>query len=100
VLDSFAVLLFDTNQRNDKQGVNKMSFFVFIGAFILAIAVAAFLTENFTNPSGVAKMKTLFLGIIAACAFAHTFAIYESESGGVNLYFGNFGYHIANGESE
>ena len=45
-------------------------------------------------------MKTLFLGIIAVCAFAHSFAIYESESGGVNLYFGNFGYHIANGESE
>lgn len=43
-------------------------------------------------------MKTLFLGIIAACAFAHTFAIYESESGGVNVYFGNFGYHIAGSE--
>lgn len=47
---------------------------------------------------GVETMKTLFLGIIAACAFAHTFAIYESESGGVNIYFGNFGYHIAESE--
>lgn len=41
-------------------------------------------------------MKTLALYIIAACALAHTVAVYESEDGGTNVYIGNFGYHFAN----
>jgi hypothetical protein len=34
---------------NKQNGVEIMAFFVFIGCFILALALAAFLTENFTN---------------------------------------------------
>ena len=38
-------------------------------------------------------MKTLFLAIIAICYIANTVAIYESDNGGTNIFFGNFGYH-------
>lgn len=40
-------------------------------------------------------MKTLFLGILTACALAHTVSLYQAETGGYNVYFGNFGYHVS-----
>lgn len=39
-------------------------------------------------------MKTLAIWIIAICYLANTFQIYESDNGGTNIFFGNFGYHI------
>lgn len=39
-------------------------------------------------------MKTLALTIIAVCYMANTFAVYQADDGGTNVYFGNFGYHI------
>jgi hypothetical protein len=38
-------------------------------------------------------MKSLSLAIIAICYLANT-AYYESDNGGTNVYFGNFGYHF------
>lgn len=43
-------------------------------------------------------MRTFFLGIIAACLFAQTFGIYRADNGGINVFFGGFGYHIAESE--
>jgi hypothetical protein len=37
-------------------------------------------------------MRTLALWLIAACALAHTVAIYETEKGGTAIWVGNFGY--------
>jgi hypothetical protein len=37
----------------------------------------------------------LALYIIAICYLANTLAIYETESGGLNVMFGNFGWHFA-----
>jgi hypothetical protein len=39
-------------------------------------------------------MKSLSLAIIAICYIANTVAVYESDNGGKNVYFGNFGYHF------
>lgn len=40
-------------------------------------------------------MKTVAIWIIAACMFAQTFSIYRADGGGINVFFGSFGYHIA-----
>jgi hypothetical protein len=40
-------------------------------------------------------MKTLAIWVIAACMVAETFSVYYPDSGGVNIFFGSFGYHIA-----
>jgi hypothetical protein len=40
-------------------------------------------------------MRTLALWIIAVCLFAQTFDVYQADTGGINIYFGSFGYHIA-----
>jgi hypothetical protein len=42
-------------------------------------------------------MKTLSIAIIAICYLANTIAVYESDNGGTNVYFGNFGYHFEKG---
>lgn len=42
-------------------------------------------------------MKTLALWAIALCYLANTVQIYDAESGGYNVYFGNFGYHFEQG---
>ena len=39
-------------------------------------------------------MKTLALYIIAACLFAQTFGIYKADTGGIDIWFGNLGYHM------
>ena len=39
-------------------------------------------------------MKTLAIWTIAACYLANTIAVYESDNGGTNVFFGNFGYHF------
>jgi hypothetical protein len=39
-------------------------------------------------------MIKLSLFVIAICCLANTAAVYHSDEGGVNIYFGNFGYHI------
>ena len=39
--------------------------------------------------------RTLALYIIALCYLANTIQVYSAESGGFNVYFGNFGYHIS-----
>jgi hypothetical protein len=41
-------------------------------------------------------MKTLLIAIIAICYLANT-AYYESDNSGINVYFGNFGYHFEKG---
>lgn len=40
-------------------------------------------------------MRMIPVWIIAVCALAHTLEVYELEDGGLNVYFGNWGYHIA-----
>ena len=44
-------------------------------------------------------IKSTSLAIIAICYIANTFSVYESETGGYNVFFGSFGYHIE-GESK
>lgn len=39
-------------------------------------------------------IRTLFLAIIALCYVANTVEIYHADTGGMNVFFGNFGYHI------
>lgn len=39
-------------------------------------------------------MIKLSVFVIAVCYLANTAAVYHSDEGGVNIYFGNFGYHI------
>jgi len=43
-------------------------------------------------------MKAIALCIIAACMLAQTLSIYEADGGGINVFFGSFGYHIAESE--
>lgn len=38
-------------------------------------------------------MKTA-LWLIVLCQLALTVEIYETENGGLNVFFGNFGYHF------
>ena len=38
-------------------------------------------------------LRTLALYIIAACYLANTIQVYDAEGGGINVYFGSFGYH-------
>ena len=40
-------------------------------------------------------IRTLAIVAIALCYLANTVQIYDAESGGYNVYFGNFGYHIS-----
>jgi hypothetical protein len=40
------------------------------------------------------EMNKVSLFVIAICYLANTAAVYRSDEGGVNIYFGNFGYHI------
>lgn len=40
-------------------------------------------------------MKTFALYIIAACMLAQTVSVYRADSGGFNVFFGSFGYHLA-----
>ena len=42
-------------------------------------------------------IRTLALVAIAACYLANTVQVYDAESGGYNVYFGNFGYHFEQG---
>ena len=42
-------------------------------------------------------IKTLAIVAIAACYLANTIQVYDAESGGYNVYFGNFGYHFEQG---
>jgi len=39
-------------------------------------------------------IKTASLVIIAACFIATTFAWDNTSDGGINVFFGNFGYHF------
>ena len=39
-------------------------------------------------------MIKLSVFVIAVSYLANTAAVYHSDEGGVNIYFGNFGYHI------
>lgn len=39
-------------------------------------------------------MRTLALWLIALTLIAQNLAIYESEDGGTNIYFGQLGYHL------
>ena len=41
--------------------------------------------------------RTLALYIIAACYLANTIQVYDAESGGINVYFGSFGWHFEQG---
>ena len=38
-------------------------------------------------------MKTAMLAIICVCVVAQTVGYYETEEGGIGIYFGNFGYY-------
>jgi len=40
-------------------------------------------------------MKNTSLAIIAICYLANTVDVYHADNGGFNVFFGNFGYHIA-----
>lgn len=39
-------------------------------------------------------IKTACLVIIAACLVATTFVLEDTIDGGINVFFGNFGYHF------
>lgn len=39
-------------------------------------------------------MKNAMLAIICICMIAETFGYYETEEGGIGIYFGNFGYYF------
>lgn len=39
-------------------------------------------------------MIRVCLFIITMCYLANTVAVYHADGGGVNIYFGNFGYHF------
>lgn len=39
-------------------------------------------------------LAALALVIIALCQIANTVAVYESDDGGTNVFFGNVGYHF------
>ena len=43
-------------------------------------------------------IRTLAIVAIALCYLANTVQVYDAESGGYNVYFGNFGYHISKGD--
>ena len=45
-------------------------------------------------------MKMFAIYVIAACLFAQTFGIYKAEGEGVNIWFGNFGYHLEESSHE
>lgn len=39
-------------------------------------------------------MKTIALWIIAITYLANSVDIYQADNGGLNVFYGNFGYHI------
>ena len=40
-------------------------------------------------------MKTVSLIVIAICYLANTVDVYRTDDNGLNIFVGNFGYHIA-----
>lgn len=40
-------------------------------------------------------MKTLAIVLISICYLANTLSVYNADTGGYNVFFGNFGYYIA-----
>jgi hypothetical protein len=52
-----------------------------------------------TETQGKGKPMKYALWTIAACHLAMAVEVYESDNGGYNVFFGNFGYHFAQGEN-
>ena len=49
------------------------------------------------NGKGGIMTRTIAIWAIAICYLANTIQVYDAEGGGINVYFGSFGWHFEQG---